>query len=89
MKRYLLWVAVAVIALFVVAVATNILQSPEDEFMSKDQAVIDECWLEAKGTTITPAQRQVVINACEMLEKVYRLNNGAEPAPRKKDEYPT
>jgi hypothetical protein len=57
--------------------------------MSKDQAVIDDCWKEAKGTTITPTQRQVVINACEMLEKVYRLNNGAEPSPRRKDEYPT
>lgn len=89
MKRYLLWLAVAAIALFAVTVATNLLQSPEGEFMSKDQAVIDDCWQEAKGPTITPAQRQVVINACEMLEKVYRLNNGTEPAPRKKDEYQT
>lgn len=57
--------------------------------MAKDQAVIDECWEESRGTTITPAERQVVISACEVLEKVYRYNNGTDPAPTRKIASPT
>ena len=73
---------------FAVAVATNMLQSPWDKAMSKDQAVIDECWQESKGATITTAQRQAVIDACQMLEKVHRYNHRTDPAPRKKVAYP-
>lgn len=50
--------------------------------MSRDQDTIDECWLKAKVTSLTPAQQQRTITACLKLEEVYRANWGADPLPQ-------
>lgn len=74
MKRYLILAAVAVVA------CIALLQPSQEE---KDQQQIDECWAESRGNAHAPARHQITVGACLMAEKLYRLNNGTDPAPRK------
>ena len=82
MKRYLFLGMVAVVALVVVNLVNIMLLQPSQE--EKDQQQIDECWAESRGNAHAPERHQATIEACQMLEKVYRLNNGSDPLPRTK-----
>ncbi len=82
MKRYVRWVVVVALALSALAVVTYGQQSPDEKLMAHDQDVIDGCWQEAKGTSLTPAQVQRTIVACLKLEEVYRYNWATDPLPQ-------
>lgn len=82
MKRYLFWVVAVAVALSALALVTYGQQSPDEKLMAHDQDVIDGCWQEAKGTSLTPAQVQRTIEACLKLEEVYRSNWGIDPLPQ-------
>lgn len=79
MKK-ILWGAGTALVIFALVLASQALQSPDSALKAKDREVIKECWAEskAKGTSISPAKQQTIISACEMLEKVYRLNYGTD-----------
>lgn len=79
MKK-ILWRTGAALVVFALALAANVLQSPDSDLKAKDREVIKECWDEskAKGTSISPAKQQNIVSACEMLEKVYRMNYGTD-----------
>jgi hypothetical protein len=81
-KSYLRWVVVVAVALSALAVVVYGQQSPDEKHMAHDQDVIDGCWQEAKGTSLTPAQVQRTIEACLKLEAVYRYNWGTDPLPQ-------
>ena len=82
MKRYLVWVALAAIAVSALALAVHRMPSPDEKLMAHDQEVIEGCWQEARGTSLTQAQQQRTITACLKLEEVYRGNWGVDPLPQ-------
>lgn len=82
MQRYLPWVVVVVVALSALALVTYGHQSPDQKLIAQDQDTIDGCRREAKGTSLTLAQQQRTIEACQKLEGVYRYNWGADPLPQ-------
>jgi hypothetical protein len=85
MKRYFVWAVLAVVAVSALALVVHRMPSSDEKFMAQDQEVIDGCWQEAKGTSLTPAQEQRTITACQKLEEVYRSNWGADPLPQATD----
>jgi hypothetical protein len=81
-KSYLRWVVVVAVALSALAVVVYGQQSPDEKPMAHDQDVIDGCWQEANGTSLTPAQVQRTIEACLKLEAGYKYNWGTDPLPQ-------
>lgn len=69
-RRYLFLALIAVAITVVISVVHFMVQSPE----AQDQQAIADCWAESKGAKLTPAQQRTVIEACQMLERVYRFN---------------
>lgn len=82
MKRYLLWAVAVAVAFSALTLLLYGQQSPDEKLMSQDQETIDGCWQEAKGTSLTPVQKQRTIEACLQLEAVYRYNWGTDPLPQ-------
>lgn len=78
-KRYLFLALIALAVFIVINVVHFILQTPK----AKDQQAIADCWEESKAGTLTLAQQQAVVGACQALEKVYQLNYS--PLPGRKD----
>lgn len=74
LKRFFLMVLLGVVAFVVINVVAIAMQSPE----AADQQVIADCWTESKKDTLTPEKRQIVVGACQALEKAYQLNYGVK-----------
>lgn len=81
MKRLLFLAMISFVAVVVVNLAIYALQSPQDA----DQSGIDKCWVESQGAVLTTEKRQIVIGACQALEKAFQLNYGTKPSPGPKD----
>ena len=81
MKRYLFLTVLSVVAVVLFNVVTSALQSP----MEADQSGIEKCWEESQGTTLAPEKRQIVIGACQALEKAFQFNYGTKVSPGSKD----
>lgn len=81
MKRYLFLAVLSVVAVVLFNVVTYALQSP----MEADQSEIEKCWEESQGANLAPEKRQIVIGACQALEKAFRLNHGNKVSPGPKD----
>lgn len=75
MKRYLLLALIAVAVTVVINLVLFMLQSPD----AKDRQAIADCWDESPAANLTPVQQQIVIGACQALEKAYQLNHGSMP----------
>ena len=81
MKRYLFLTMLSVAAVVVFNVVSYALQSP----MEADQEEIEKCWEESQSTTLAAEKRQIVIGACQGLEKAFQLNYGIKVSPGAKD----
>ena len=81
MKRFLFLVVIAVAISAALTLVNTFLETPE----AKDQQVIDDCWAESRGSALAPDQRQVVIGACQALEKAYLWNYGTKPRSASKE----
>ena len=81
MKRYFFVVMFAVVVVVVINLVAFALESPKDA----DQSEIEKCWEESKVSHLTAEKRQVVIGACQALEKVFQLNYGTKLTPGFKD----
>jgi hypothetical protein len=56
------------------------MQSPQDA----DQSEIDKCWAESQDAALTTEKRQIVIGACQVLEKAFQLNYVTKLSPGSK-----
>lgn len=81
MKRHSFLAMLSFVAVGVVTLAIYAQQSPEDA----DQSEIDKCWEESHDATLTAEKRQIVIGACQALEKAFQLNYGTKLSPGSKD----
>lgn len=81
MKRYFFLAMLSVGAVAVFNVVSYALQSP----MEADQSEIEKCWEESQGTTLAAEKRQIVVGACQALEKAFQLNYGTKLSPGSKD----
>lgn len=81
MKRNLFLLMLSVAAVAVFNVVSYALQSPQDAAQSE----IDKCWEESQDATLTAEKRQIVIRACQALEKAFQLNYGTKLSPGSKD----
>lgn len=81
MKRYIKIVLLALVAFVVINVAKIALQSPEEA----DTQVIADCWTESRAESITPEKRQIVVGACQTLEKAFQNNYGYKLLPGDRD----
>jgi len=77
MKRFSLLVLLAVLAVVVINVALLVLESPEDA----DRQVIADCWAESRSSSLTQEKRQIVVDACRALERVFMVNHGIKLTP--------
>ena len=71
----------SVAAVVVFNVVFYALQSP----MKADQSEIQKCWEESQSTTLAAEKRQIVVGACQALEKAFQLNYGTKVSPGSKD----
>ena len=71
----------SVAAVVVFNVLSYALQSP----MEADQSEIVKCWEESQGTSLAPEKRQIVVGACQALEKAFQFNYGTKVSPGPKD----
>lgn len=81
MKRHLFLAMISFVAVVVVNLGIYALQSPQDA----DKSEIDNCWVESQGAALTTEKRQIVIGACQALEKAFQLNYGTKLSPGSKD----
>ena len=81
MKRYLYLLILGVVTFIVITIVKLMPQSPEEV----DRQEIASCWDESKGAALTAEKRQIVIGACEALEKVFQFNYGIKLSPGAKD----
>lgn len=71
----------AVLAVVVINLVTNALQSPQEI----DRSEIEKCWKESQDSTRSADKRRIVIGACQALEKAFQLNYGTKVFPGAKD----